>query len=165
MVDCRGDQMVGRWHLLHDANRAPSVSYQQLPINRLSLLAHRGGVLKHFRDIEREFLPLLRALEEGKSVLIHCTYGNHRSALVALMVYVVLCSMERCSMGVSRDPAHLRISELEQIEHLARNDFQKLRSICEFSERKNRDHAHTSDMAYCFFILLSHHGRRLQVVH
>ena len=150
IVDCRSDTTCNRWSLAYSVRLPPGVTRQELNIDRLCELTGDGESFQYAHEFQQKFEPLIEALGEGKSVLLHCTHGNRLSPLVAVMLHVAFFTRDGSYAG--RAPIHPSMTNLEQCENLAREECQKLRSLCDFSTQTPGYRGDISHMAYCFFI-------------
>ncbi len=86
IVDCRGDNTIGRHHRYVGELAVPrGCTYRLIHLNRLSVL-DRGGDLKFRHELADNFGQVFADLAKGKRVLIGCINGARRSSRAAALV-------------------------------------------------------------------------------
>ena len=86
LFDCRGDNRIDRWGNHNSLAVPDDVGYQQLTINRLGVTDDGGRTLRHMREAEVEFTPIMNALSAGASCLVFCLNGKNRSVALCATV-------------------------------------------------------------------------------
>ena len=150
IVDCRGDASCDRWHNPHKIVIPTGVSYQQLQINRLCVSHDGGNTLAYMNEFVKAFEPLVDALAEGKTVLIHCQNGKNRSVIVSLLLYSAFIDIEWADHNTGKSGSTHATTELPSVRN-AIYDMMKLRALCQFTE-PYKNHVTPTRAAECFCI-------------